>query len=1106
MRVACPPAFFQTVFAVLAVLAVHRADAGEAVPPKVPDEAPPVVFVPYDQIKDPLRKLDPEGRGVFLPYEKFLTLWEQAQPKPDDKLPPPPVAAALDRVTATGRITGDLAELTIEASATALAKGWSSITLPGDLALNDFKPADPRVVLERSKDGLRLHLPEPGSYRFTAAIAAAVQRDVSGRRSVVLALPPAGAARLDLVIPDRQATITANPVVASTQVAVDGGTRFLAVLGGAPRLTVSWQPPVEEVAGAALILAANDLRVIVGERSLRSELIADLTILRRPLAELRITVPEGSQVLAVEGQHLRTWEHQGDTVILRLHEPKEGRYAALVRIERLLPPLAVGESRAVTVAWPSVVGAARSSGRVALVPGEGLGLSVDQADGLAQLDPAELPKDLGRGATAAFRFLATPPPLTLTATRLRPELRVGMHQLVRLGAEEDLIALAVDLDVRKAGVFALAFTVPAAWDLVDASGLAVDDIRSGAPAVAGDGAEPGTRRIDLTLKNRLLGSAALAMRFRAPPSIPKAAAGVDRLDLRPARLLDARQSRGTLAVAAPRAWALSSLERSNLSAAEAATVRAEGALAAAARELSADEELALAFTWIDPSAKLALGAARRSRELSIRQEDLITVAAGHLRRTTAWHGEVRYAGLAALRVKVPTALDATIVFKHPGLAERAVESRADGMTVWALRFQSPLLGAFTVTAEHVQELPRLEAGKPATIALPALRALDATRSTHLAAVAREGSLEVTVTAPGQDSVGPADLPAGLQVSGLVAGFSGAEPAAPVLTILRHDLVALADASLALARYRAALGEDGVLRVQGRWLVASRGRPYLELVLPEGAVLLELAVGGQPQRPSRRPEGGGLLVRLGEAEANEVAFVYEQHLDGGGLGWRSTRTVALPRLGATAGAPAVPVERVELALQVPDDQRLAAVTGDLHLAAGTASLWATLVGAVPGAADESDADADGDAPGLTVRVPTLGIAHELRRLGDGGSVTVTLWHRRLVELGSLIAALVTALAAWLLRRSGRALAGLLLVPLVLVLGATGPWLVVWCGALAGSVLMALVLAARALNSAWRARRAAQAMNAPPLADPWLEPAPAGAPLPPATPTDDGGAKP
>jgi len=1051
---------------------------------------PQVVYVPFDQAPD----VAVGKQGIMLPYEQFLKLWDKANPaKPDPSKIIPPVSAALTGYALSGQTKGELAELTLNASISALSEGWSSVVLPAGLALKEFSASDKRVLIQRSDAGLVVHLPAPGTYTITAVLAAPISKDAAGRRSLAVLAPAAAAGRLDLLIADTQADVAVSPAVAVSTAAEKDGTRLKAVLGAAAQVVVSWQPPVKAAIGEALLIANTDVALTIDERSLRYDLTAVVSILRRPVQELTLTIPADSQVLAVDAPGLRTWERTGDQLRLLLHEPVEGAWRATIRLERLLSAVAPGESRALEIAWPTVAGATRATGTMALIPGEGLSLTIGAHDGLSQIDPAEVKV---AGAIAAFRHLAAATPMAVSVARLQSELRANLHQLVRLGVDEDVIAVQVDLDVRKAGVFILAFDVPATWEPGDITGLAIDDVRVG-PVL------DGRKRIDVALRGRLLGSGTAVMRFRAPPSIPRAGTVAPGLDIGVVRLPDARQVRGTLAIALPRSWALNATARTSLTGSEAEPLRREGAIAALSHDLNDSDDLPLAYTFFaGPNDKpsLTVTASPRPRELALRQEDVVTVAEGSVRRLLTWRGEVRYSPLPALRVQIPSAYDDRITFKGVGLADHTAATRADGLTTWELRFQTPVIGAFTVTAEMTSELPPLQAGQPTAVPVPMVKPLDATRLDAVLAVAREGTLEVSASAVGMETLAPADLPAPVQTPGLVTGFQGAAPVAAELSVTRHDLVRLADGVVTLAHYAAALGDDGVVRVMGRLALSTRGRPWLELRLPEGADLLEVALGGRPGRPSRRGDGV-VVVPLGDGagSATTVSLVYELHILNGRPGLTGTLRLPLPTVGGGGEhAAPLPVERSEVVLYLPDQLAVTHWHGDFSPLSLNTSLWEALMRDVTPTMNSGDGGhGDPSSEGLTVPVALHGTRHTFARLGDGGVINVCWWRRGVIDVVALLLASVALVSAWWCRSHAARLGALALVATVAVAAASGVWLVVAAG-LAGGTAVGLILT----FVRWIALRPRRVSAPTVVEDPWkvVEQTPPMPPSPPTTPTE------
>ncbi|MFW5750414.1 MAG: hypothetical protein ACOCZK_02085, partial [Planctomycetota bacterium] len=536
-------------FSALVCVALAASEADQ--PPPDP-ELPPVAYIPYAE----LEQVDPALEAVFLPYAEFAELWRQRREEGQEP-PKPPVDAVLADYQVTGTVGEKAVELAISGTATALGTDWSTLKLSGELAFTQFTAEDPEVSLERGARALQLHLPRPGRYPFSAGSVARVERDVSSERSLTLVLPEAASGSVDLTLPGDDLVVACEPQVPATLSAGDGQTRLRALVGRHRRLTVRWQSEVREQRGPPMLLSQTGIVCAVGARTVHYHCRGTVEILRNAASELAVMLPPEVQVLAVEATDLESWDVVDRRLELRLASPRRGTVELDLSLERNLPVLAAGSERELTLAWPQVVDAARYTGNVVLIAGEGMSLQVRSASGYSQIDPREV----GRaGAAAAYRHLARPGPVVLRQTRLQSELRSQLHQWVRLGGEEDRIVAVLDLEVRKAGRFAVDLLVPEAWELLDVTGPAVDEVRRG------EAAADGRVRRTVSLAQKLLGQTRLVLRFRAPPSVPRAADAVDSPQHTPGLLqvADARQATGAVLLSAPGSWALTTVAREHL--------------------------------------------------------------------------------------------------------------------------------------------------------------------------------------------------------------------------------------------------------------------------------------------------------------------------------------------------------------------------------------------------------------------------------------------------------------------------------------------------------------------------------------------------------------
>lgn len=128
-----------------------------------------------------------------------------------------------------------------------------------------------------------------------------------------------------------------------------------------------------------------------------------------PVSELRITVPEELANVLVDGQDIRTWRREDDTLIVSLHQSVMGPYTLLVTFEEKPDP-AEGAFQAGRITPLGVQG---ERGYVQVVSPMQVEVNTQSiSEDMLRLDPLELP--------AEFRLLSTAPPLGTWQYTVRP--------------------------------------------------------------------------------------------------------------------------------------------------------------------------------------------------------------------------------------------------------------------------------------------------------------------------------------------------------------------------------------------------------------------------------------------------------------------------------------------------------------------------------------------------------------------------------------------------------------------------------------------------------------------------------------------------------------
>jgi hypothetical protein len=136
----------------------------------------------------------------------------------------------------------------------------------------------------------------------------------------------------------------------------------------------------------------------LSEGTARASVVINYFVTGAPVAEWEIAAPANLANASVEGQNVRTWRREGDTLVVSLHQPVIGPSTLLVTFEEALP----GEGGTLAAGRVAPLGVSDERGYVEIVsPGQVKVAVAEASPELLALDPLELP--------AEFRLLAAAP-------------------------------------------------------------------------------------------------------------------------------------------------------------------------------------------------------------------------------------------------------------------------------------------------------------------------------------------------------------------------------------------------------------------------------------------------------------------------------------------------------------------------------------------------------------------------------------------------------------------------------------------------------------------------------------------------------------------------
>jgi len=1057
------------------------------------------VYIPYKKLKEIFEK---EGRGVFLPYEEFLRLWHEAQKKPPPPPPEgPPAEAVIRGGSYVGSVAGKVAEFKVDYTIDALKKGWSELPLPlRDTALESVKLSDPEALFAPKGDSYALFLPRPGSYTAVVEFSVRVE-EAPGRKTLSFGVPPAGVSRLELTIPEPGVRIDVRPTLAVTQTAAGKeNTKVLAFLGNADRLSVSWfPPPGKGVEGAAVLLASQAVKVYLGERILRIATDIGFQVVRGETDTLKIRVPASTRLLSVKGENIRRWSRKEDVLTVALHSPlkeagsgtdrKGGGAAKTYRLSLTFERILASTPAALTVPFPVAEGVIRESGWVVFNNSQGLNVRIEKTTGLSQLDPKEVPAVLRSDLGVAFRYLAQPVGLSLSVEKITPRIRSFAVSVVILGREEDRWSGWVDYKIEKAGLFKLRLQVPGRWTVVSAGdSRTVEDFQSVENS-------DGTKTVTVNLKSKALGSFRLPFAFSA-----RGSASPGEKNLSAPAVLDSREDRGLFGISAPKAFSVTTVERTKVTSADVDELLRSGLL----NKVGPDSGMPLTYGYREPGGSVKVRLEAKKTEIDVLAQHLVEITDGGINLTHILDYEIRYAPVESVKFSAPSSLDSVLKVESKEKKEVRRISTNGGTTTWEIALQAAKVGSVTLTITHSAELKALEAGTPFPFAVPLVRPADVGELNGFVAVRKEGTLEISARASEMESIDAGDLPDKLRRGQIYAAFRyfAAEPSLN-LTLTRYEYQRLATTIVNLLHLKSVLSEERRLKTEAVFMVQNTDRQFLEISFPEGVKIFSVSVAGKPQKPrQRKADARTRLIQIpasaGRAGTFPVVVVYEERLSEKALGTLGQVSLRTPEVLGD-----VPVAKVELELFLSPDFAYLSWAGTLKPAfrAGP-GLWQRFKDFVDSVvyaenrktpvvsrARSCGGSLRGSAAGpVDIEIPTRGyVKHDFETLAPVGTLSFFYVGRGLFSFIDFLAFLVALLAGYLLLfrvRLQKPLAALFLVfvPLCLVWFSRGAIVEIFTSLFAGGFLLFAGLSAASLWRGVKGYREARLALAP---DPYLE---------------------
>lgn len=772
---------------------------------KEPSLREQAIYIPYTKLRAIFEK---DGRGVFVPYDKFQELWKAAREatrKLEDYKPP--IGALIAEIDSTATVGRDVMNVEAKLAIEVLTEGWHEIPLRlTDSAIRSAKIGDvPARIIYSPEAGYRLLLEKKGKETERVELLLQYSKAFTkspGTNSVQFDAPQAPVNRWQIRIAEAGVKVNVHPNLAASEALAEMGvpedpaapeapdaaakeTVVQAFVGSAEHVQIDWTAKAEGAAGlTALATVQARQEVIIDEGVIRTRAHLAYEITRSDVTQLVVEVPADHNVVNVFDPNVQKWEKKTEgplqTLTITLFQPTRGTQNIMIELEKFAGDKEMPQEmmnaelkapmvRATQVGQPmQMVNVGRQQGVVVVRLGTALRGEVTSRTGLLQVDNADLPAPLaGQEWTHSYRYSALPFDLAISVEKLLPLVEV--EELVETYIEPNQITtnLLAVLNIQRAGVFQVTLDVPEGYEIRavqgrDAAGAAavvVDSHHLEEVEVVPDPTMPEVKvkkrtKLVVNFGRKALGKVALWVELQKRQEdvnllAPTGTVSVLILPVPRVNPTTIARTAGRMIVYAPESLRITPKELKGLRTISA-TEALENMESTRAGRFPQLAQLA-AYAYTQEPASLIVDGERRKPYIEARQLLAANIESGVIKYDAWFFFDIRFSGVKNLRIDVPASLAPAIRNLTPTMhelqlpAEPALTPPAPaGYVAWQITGEGELLGSQTLHLSWEKKLDDLPVGQGVPIELPHLRPAGVDRAWGQITASKAETIEISV--------------------------------------------------------------------------------------------------------------------------------------------------------------------------------------------------------------------------------------------------------------------------------------------------------------------------------------------------------------------------
>ncbi|MDG1855273.1 MAG: hypothetical protein P8I97_13995 [Verrucomicrobiales bacterium] len=632
---------------------------------------------------------------------------------------------------------------------------------------------------------------------------------------------------------------------------------------------------------------------------------------RGQIRQMQFKVPVTFTVSNVTSENLSNWRFDPETQSLRVEFSPAHKAPFNVSI---MTQKDIGSLPAEMNLGPvSVTDSQREFGMIGIAFGQDAQPGNISVEGMSKVNPDDFDPELIGSINKtkvnnkpthvlhqAYRYQGNGGTMTANVTPVSPEVRVTTSQTLSIGNERLVLAIDMEVNITRAGLFKLSFTIPQGLEIESASGPSLSHWT--------ESTENEQRIITLNLSGRTLGAQSFSISIAGP-----APGALDEWKVPRISLLEATRQNGQLLIVPEQGIRVQTLNRNHVQPKDARSLTGNRPGTLAFGLLQADWDLSISIESLDPWVTSQV-----LHEVTLRE--------GLTKTRLTIDYRVENAAVKSLRLRLPTlepGQEKTVRATGSSVSDIVKVEGEESEGLWEIQFKRRILGSAKVEINYQKTTERKDNLETVTTA----KLENVGQSSYWVAVRVSGHFEISTdtTDRGWNQIDWSSIPKALldprdrSVAALT--YRAVEPDKPLsVKVQRHAVAQALSLRVSSADFRTIFSTNGTSITESEMQVDVVAKSTMKVKLPQNAVLINTFVNGQSAAIVK--ENDSYLFYVHPREDRAVATV--------SLVWSMTSDRSFKNFKLQGPSLNVPLQNITWRVVLPQGYELINESGTLDL--------------------------------------------------------------------------------------------------------------------------------------------------------------------------------